>query len=362
MSSAEPDSAKEKDLRHKLSIYKQMADLHPTDSEYLQRVVELLLLLDEEQEALVRMRELEKLYKRQGHSESATTLKELRHSIFSRDDDFESTFHPFLSELKPEAFQMLLKDSRRHQLQEGETLIRQGDTDNRLYIVLEGELAVLVLFHNQETPCLVHTLGEGSIVGEMAFLDGSSRSATVVANRESTVLELSQKCVLRCLLRFPEVGKELRRESTLRKHLTAINSNHFLSKLDSGTKYTLAVESEVAPYKPFEVIALTGEQLGWVGIIIQGLVRSVVEDQRGNSHILQPLKPGESIGDLEALNESCAMCDMVAMHTTDILKIPKSVFMETMQKNPTIKNRILEAASSRIADTIMTMTIKIDSD
>lgn len=362
MSAGEISESQEKELRHKLSLYQQMVEIYPSESKYLRRMIELQLLLGEEQDALERMRKLEKLYQQEGNGEEAEALKQLRLDIASHSKHDSSVFHPFLSDLSSDALEMLMNDSKRIHLQEGDTLIRQGDTDNRLFIVLEGELAVLVQYRKDNTPTLIHTLGEGSIVGEMAFLEGSSRSATVVAHHESTVLELSHKRVLKCLLQFPEVATALRHESLQRKRFTAINSNHFFAKLDGHAKDTLAGRSEIATYKPFEVIAMANEKLPWVGIVIAGLIRGVAEDREGNSHLLTPIKPGDTIGDLEALNNSRAMCDMVAVNQTDILQVPVIDFLTVMEHNPTIKNRILEYASERISSTMVMLTGKVETD
>lgn len=362
MSTNEINPDQEKKLRHKLSLYAQMVEIYPSDAKYLHRMIELLLMLGDERHALEKMRKLEQLYKKEGNHEGANDLRNLRRNISTQSQNLDSTFHPFLSDLTPEVLNMLMKDSKRVRFREGETLIKQGDQDNRVFIVLDGELAVLVHYTEERPPAMIHSLGEGSIVGETAFLEGSSRSATVVANQNSTVLELNHKRVLQCLLQHPEVGEALASESLKRRQLTAINSNRFLAKLDSVTKERLAADAEIISYKPFEVLATAHSKLEWVGIVISGLIRCIAEDRMGNSHILHPLKPGYTIGDLEALNESNAMCDMVAVHQSDVLQIPVETFLDVMEHNPAIKTRILEISSGRISNTVrmlMTQTGKV---
>jgi CRP/FNR family transcriptional regulator, cyclic AMP receptor protein len=60
-------------------------------------------------------------------------------------------------------------------LQAGRELIVQGDHDRDLYILVEGELSVVVAGKS------VATLTPGTVVGEGAFFSGSARNATVVA-------------------------------------------------------------------------------------------------------------------------------------------------------------------------------------
>ena len=57
----------------------------------------------------------------------------------------------------------------------GETLFREGDEGDRMYVVLEGRMDILV------GDTIVETASEGGIGGEMALIDDAPRAATVVA-------------------------------------------------------------------------------------------------------------------------------------------------------------------------------------
>jgi len=346
------DEAQTKKLMHKEVLYRQMVDLYPSDPKYLQRLIELLLQLDKEQEAIEKMRLLEKLYQKHGLKDVAQSLKELRQSLAGTPDDLNATLNPFLSNIKPEALHMLMHSAERIQLQEGQSLIKQGDTDDGMYIVLNGELVVLVLYRKQKNPTMIHMLKEGEIVGEMAFLEGHARSASVVANSKASVLKLVPKHVLQCLLKFPEVGDVLRHESEFRKKLTAINSNKILTTLPDEAKEKLAIHAKTVHYPAFAVVSRSKKNLQWVGIMISGLIRIVAEDRLGNSHLLEPIKSGDTIADIAALREESIMADMVTVNDSAILQIPAEIFRETMDANPKIKKHLIESAADRIASTM----------
>lgn len=73
-------------------------------------------------------------------------------------------------------------------LRRGEVLVRQGETADALYIVVTGRFAVTL----EGRPQMVAELGAGQPVGEIAFLAGGLRTATVTALRDSVVLRLGR--------------------------------------------------------------------------------------------------------------------------------------------------------------------------
>lgn len=80
----------------------------------------------------------------------------------------------------------------------------QGDDGARLVVVASG-LVKVVLSSPQGDQVVLTTLGPGASFGELALLDGSPRSASVIAAEPTTVLLLSRATVLELLGRYPAV-------------------------------------------------------------------------------------------------------------------------------------------------------------
>ncbi len=73
--------------------------------------------------------------------------------------------------------------------QKGETLFKYGDTTREMYIIRSGSVKV-VIFKNDQMITLTE-LGKGQYIGEMGFLTGVPRSATVIAERDLMVSVIS---------------------------------------------------------------------------------------------------------------------------------------------------------------------------
>ncbi len=83
----------------------------------------------------------------------------------------------------------------------GDVLVRQGDEADALYIVVSGRFDVRI--EGQEAS--VAEIGPGSPVGEIAFLAGGRRTATVTAVRDSLVVRLERADFDRLCHRIPRI-------------------------------------------------------------------------------------------------------------------------------------------------------------
>jgi predicted acylesterase/phospholipase RssA/CRP-like cAMP-binding protein len=101
-------------------------------------------------------------------------------------------------------------DAHYVRLEGGDTLCRQGDPGDALWVVARGRLHVLV-----ETDAgharLVDTVGRGALVGEMALLLDEPRTATVVAARDSELIRIARDEFQRLLDDHPTVAQGVAR-------------------------------------------------------------------------------------------------------------------------------------------------------
>jgi CRP/FNR family cyclic AMP-dependent transcriptional regulator len=66
----------------------------------------------------------------------------------------------------------------------GDVIFEEGSTGRDLYVVLDGKIEIAKINGSQKT--VIVTLGKGEFFGEMAVIDGSSRSATAIAAAPDT--------------------------------------------------------------------------------------------------------------------------------------------------------------------------------
>lgn len=93
---------------------------------------------------------------------------------------------PKLSKYSPEDLEMLAALCTYRKFAQGEVLMEQGKRGIACWLLLSGEV---IATNNTQSTALA-TLGPGSLLGQLALLDGTVRSASVTASKPSSALEI----------------------------------------------------------------------------------------------------------------------------------------------------------------------------
>ena len=104
-------------------------------------------------------------------------------------------------------------------LSKGDVLIREGEKAEFVYLLQKGRLRA-VHFEGAEER-LLGGVEPGEFVGEMAYINQELRSATVIADEESELVEIPIQYVDQILFQKPSWAKALMR--TLSRRLKRTN-------------------------------------------------------------------------------------------------------------------------------------------
>ncbi|MDM8569342.1 mechanosensitive ion channel [Thiotrichales bacterium HSG1] len=130
-------------------------------------------------------------------------------------------FLPFSEEIKTYLSELM----RRHRFVEGESVVKQGDDGNSLFVIVEGVVVVQVKLDDKKV-IDVARLGAGDFFGEMALFTGQKRTATIITMTETTLLEITKDDFVPLIAKQPEVAELISKVLTQRKIRTQ-------SKVDS---------------------------------------------------------------------------------------------------------------------------------
>ncbi len=107
-----------------------------------------------------------------------------------------------------EVLRAVLAQGGLQELGPGQVVFRQGDPGDRLYIVKSGVLEVVAAREGGDATPLAY-LGEGEVVGELALLTGSPRSATVRCPERAVVLTLDKAVFIDLMQTLPVFARDM---------------------------------------------------------------------------------------------------------------------------------------------------------
>ncbi|MCU1389274.1 MAG: hypothetical protein JWL72_2612 [Ilumatobacteraceae bacterium] len=126
---------------------------------------------------------------------------------YGTDDAPEVRAPSFLGDATVEDWAVLVSHCERRRFHQGEVVVRFGDVDRSLLIVLEGELETVA--ERRGRTRRLSPAPAGSVVGELGFLDGRPRSASVIAASDGELLRLSVASFETLAAMNPRLGRSM---------------------------------------------------------------------------------------------------------------------------------------------------------
>ncbi|MBI3124461.1 MAG: Crp/Fnr family transcriptional regulator [Ignavibacteriales bacterium] len=125
------------------------------------------------------------------------------------------TFVPIFSELGNDALEKIEKIGLRKGYAKNDVVLMEEDAGTALFVIVKGKVKVS-RNSGDGREVILTILGESDFFGEMAILDGLTRSATVTAVDESELFIIQRNDFLNLLYEHPEVSVALLQELTRR--------------------------------------------------------------------------------------------------------------------------------------------------
>jgi predicted acylesterase/phospholipase RssA/CRP-like cAMP-binding protein len=221
----------------------------------------------------------------------------------------------------------------------GEHVLGEGEQDPSLFLIVFGEVRVLIPAANRKANVEVD-LGQGQSIGEIGFLTGVRRSATVTALSDTQLLRL-----------FREDFEVLARQSPLlqtevttrivrhvrRVHLsTALRASDLFGSLNKDALLDMEKELEFISLATDEVLFNRGETGNDFYFVINGRLRvwSAIDSAEGRAVV--ELGPGDTVGEMAVLTNETRAATVSAVRDSQLAKLSRDAFQRLTVKHPEI--------------------------
>jgi len=268
----------------------------------------------------------------------------------SGEEAMDSTFieGPFAL-LEREIGHSIFDRKRELELAAGELLFRTGDTADKIYLVIDGELAVSV--RNVASPLLVNLLHRGDLVGEGAMSPGSLRSADVFASKHSTLIVLSREELQSAISVHEDLCSVLMDESALRRKVTSLSGCLAFSSLPLAERAIVAEQSWEKTVASGEVIKEYDEHLQAAMLVVSGEIESSFADG-SSDHYFGSLHSGTLFGLTHLCSSLPIPRRLVARDDVKLVAIPYTVLEDVCEAYPDIRAHIDGAVAVRYNQTV----------
>ncbi|MDD5456191.1 MAG: cyclic nucleotide-binding domain-containing protein [Candidatus Margulisbacteria bacterium] len=111
----------------------------------------------------------------------------------------------YLNSQQLDLFKNSIKESK---LKKGEVVFSQGDTDNSLFILIDGQVSIRFILHvnTGEIRPIINKIDKGNFFGEFALIDAQPRTATAIALEDSVLWRITKEDFDKVLEDNKEVG------------------------------------------------------------------------------------------------------------------------------------------------------------
>jgi NTE family protein len=185
--------------------------------------------------------------------------------------------------------------------QKGDMICRQGEEGDTFYVVLDGELDVLV---GEGTQHVIAVLKRGDFFGEMALLQGGRRTATVAVGRRARLISLHRLAFNSLFLKSPKALEYFTR--VLCKRLADMNKGVVLRgstlTISVGSRTGLKGKTLIATFLADYLHELTGQDVLRVSVRVsehaaEGVVGELLsQDSRVNDSGMQEVLESDAGG------------------------------------------------------------------
>jgi serine phosphatase RsbU (regulator of sigma subunit) len=115
---------------------------------------------------------------------------------------------PFFTDLPEDELDRIMAQLEIVNLKSGEILFREGDPGENMYIVVSGDLEILMA-PDTDNELILNRVPQGEYIGEMSLVTGAPRTASVRAHGDVVLLSMSRAQLLDLLHQHPQLASTM---------------------------------------------------------------------------------------------------------------------------------------------------------
>ncbi|WP_366657606.1 cytochrome P450 [Fodinicurvata sp. EGI_FJ10296] len=234
----------------------------------------------------------------------------------------------------------------------GSLILRQGDTAEAFYVLVDGTIKVSA--GREERPLAV--LSAGAAFGEIGLLGEGRRTANCRASSDVVVLEMQRDDFMAIVRDSDLVPGEI--AASVRQRYLADRAQQALPSLGADKVKSLIGAGDIQTVPAGEVIIRQGDEAENFYIVLTGRVDVSVAPEAGagigpgpsTAEVVATLGPGEFFGEIGILESRPRTATVTAAtgEAVDLLVISRQVLLDLVEKTPQARADLASVMLERI--------------
>ena len=353
-----------------LEAYERVSERDPENVKVLRRVADLRVKLGRREKAVEAYRTVADLYARTGFLVQAISIYKILLRLDPSAEDLGQKLAelyakrgipaqakgaerrplpqiPLFSDLDPEEFAQVVDRLVPRSLTMGETLFRQGDPGDSIFIVTSAAVRVA------RGDLVLAELGEGSFFGEGAFFSGEPRNADVMALAPAELLEIRREDMEALMAKYPGVANAMN-EFYRRRVLDGVLAvSPLFSRLPEVERKRVADRFRVVPVGSGEVVVEEGDTDRALFIIKRGRFDVMSSPPGGGEPVrLAELGPGSVFGEVALVSRTPRTATVSSLEEGEVLRAEGKDLDPLLELHPELRKALEKARDERAADTV----------
>ncbi|MBI5016729.1 MAG: cyclic nucleotide-binding domain-containing protein [Deltaproteobacteria bacterium] len=254
---------------------------------------------------------------------------------------------PLFSDLDPESFRQVLDHLVPRSLAMGETLFRQGEPGDSIFVVSSGSVRV-----SREGRVLAE-LGEGEFFGEAAFFSHEPRNADVSAVAPAELLEMRREDLEPLMARYPGVSNALGVFYRRRILDGVLAGSPLFGSLPETERKRIADLFELVRIAAGETVLREGDTDRALYLVKRGrLSVTTVSPANGGPLRLAELGPGQVFGEVSLVARAPRTATVTALEAGEVLRAEGSALDPFLEAHPSLREALELLLRERAEDTV----------
>jgi CRP-like cAMP-binding protein len=233
----------------------------------------------------------------------------------------------------------------------GVKVMDEGAPGAEAFVVARGEVDVSRHMLRMSGPVHLARLGAGALVGEMALLSRAPRTATVTTACPAILLVARKNDLDRAVTKSPELGREFAEHCRRRMLDNLLKTSPILRSVNPTERADLVQRFAIRAFEPAERLVTQGQPTEGLFLIASGEVQIVHQEPSGDKTVMTRLGPGEVLGEVALVLRRPANADVIAVHPTVTLLLPRERFLDAVRAHPQVFVDLYELACRRDEET-----------